>query len=116
MLFVVYFEGFRSHRLISWWCSDRRSIGEFLGLSPTDPVPKHSCVSKTQKGLPKEVYDEVFRFILRVAARKLSVIMRALCGIGGPKALQGLRALVQLAWSHFDKLISSLESLPTAPV
>ena len=51
-------------------CSDSRSIGEFLGLSPTDPVPNPSCVSKTQKRLPKEVYDEVFRFILRVAARK----------------------------------------------
>ncbi len=52
----------------------------------------------------------------RLAARKLSVIMRALCGIGGPKGLQGLRALVQLAWSHFEQLISALESLPTAPV
>jgi len=70
MLFVGYFEGLKSHRLISWRCSDSRSIGEFLGLSPTDPVPNHSCVSKTQKRLPKEVYDEVFRFILRVAARK----------------------------------------------
>jgi len=70
MLFVGYFEGLKSHRLISWRCSDSRSIGEFLGLSPTDPVPNHSCVSKTQKRLPKEIYDEVFRFILRVAARK----------------------------------------------
>jgi transposase len=70
MLFVGYFEGRKSHRLISWRCSDSCSIGEFLGLSPTEPVPNHSCVSKTQKGLPKEVSDEVFRFILRVAARK----------------------------------------------
>ena len=39
MLFVGYFEGLKSHRLISWRCSDSRSIGEFLGLSPTDPAP-----------------------------------------------------------------------------
>jgi hypothetical protein len=70
MLFVGYFEGLKSHRLISWRCSDSRSIGEFLGLSPTDPVPNHSCVSKTQKRLPKEVFDEVFNFILSVAAHK----------------------------------------------
>jgi len=54
--------------------------------------------------------------LMAVAARNLSVIMRALCGIGSPKALQGLRALVQLAWSHFERLLSALESLLTAPV
>jgi transposase len=70
MLLVGYFEGLVSHRAISWRCSDSRSLGEFLGLAPTDPVPNHSCVSKTHKRLPKEVFDEVFRFILRVAARK----------------------------------------------
>ena len=70
MLFVGYFEGLKSHRLISWRCADSRSIGEFLGLSPTDPVPNHSWLCKTHKRPPKAVYDEVFRFILRVAARK----------------------------------------------
>ena len=70
MLFVGYFEGLKSHRAISWRCTDSRSLGEFLGLAPTDPVPNHSCVSKTHKRLPKEVFDEVFRFILSVAARK----------------------------------------------
>lgn len=70
MLFVGYFEGLKSHRAISWRCTDSRSLGEFLGLAPTDPVPNHSCVSKTHKRLPKEVFDEVFRFILSVAAHK----------------------------------------------
>lgn len=56
------------------------------------------------------------RYLMAVVARNLSVIMRALCGIGSPKALQGLRALVQLAWSHFEQLISALEALLTAPV
>ncbi len=70
MLFVGYFEGLKSHRSISWRCSDSRSLGSFLGLGPTEPVPDHSCVSKTHKRLPKEVFDEVFQFILVVAARK----------------------------------------------
>jgi len=47
MLFVGYFEGLKSHRSISWRCTDSRSLGDFLGLGPTDPVPNHSCVSKT---------------------------------------------------------------------
>jgi hypothetical protein len=39
------------------------------------------------------------------AARNLSTIMRVLFGIGCPKALQGLRALLQLAWTHFGLLL-----------
>jgi hypothetical protein len=70
MLFVGYFEGLKSHRSISWRCTDSRSLGDFLGLGPTDPVPNHSCVSKTHKRLPEEVFNEVFRFILSVAAHK----------------------------------------------
>jgi transposase len=70
MLFVGYFEGIKSHRSICWRCADSRSLAAFLGLGPTDPVPDHSSLSKTHKRVPKEVFDEVFRFILRVAARK----------------------------------------------
>lgn len=70
MLFVGCFEGLKSHRTISWRCTDSRSLGEFLGLAPTDQGPNHFCVSKTHKRLPKEVFDEVFRFILSVAAHK----------------------------------------------
>jgi hypothetical protein len=49
-----------------------------------------------------------------VAARNLSTVMRALIGIGGPRSLQGLRALLQTAWTHFDRLISALERLLAA--
>ena len=70
MLFVGYFEGLKSHRSIAWRCADSRSLAEFLGLGPAEPTPDHSSVSKTHKRLPKEAFDEVFRFILRVAARK----------------------------------------------
>jgi hypothetical protein len=51
---------------------------------------------------------------MMVAARNLSTIMRAIIGIGGPRSLQGLRALLQTTWTHFDRLISALEQLMVA--
>ena len=48
------------------------------------------------------------RHLMKAAARNLSTIMRAICGIGLPRALQG-SALLQLAWTHFGRLISALE-------
>jgi hypothetical protein len=33
-------------------------------------VLNHSCVSKTHKRLPEDVFNEVFRFMLSVAAHK----------------------------------------------
>jgi len=70
MTFVGYFEGLPSHRSIAWRCADSRSLAEFLGLGPADETPDHSSISKTHKRLPKEVFNEVFEFVLRVAARK----------------------------------------------
>ncbi len=70
MTFIGYFEGLPSHRSIAWRCADSRSLAAFLGLGPAEETPDHSSISKTHKRLPKEVFDEVFRFILRVAARK----------------------------------------------
>jgi len=46
-----------------------------------------------------------------VAARNLSVIMRAIIGIGGPRSLQGLRKILQIALTHFDRLLSALDRL-----
>jgi hypothetical protein len=46
-----------SNCVISWRYPDSRSFGEFLGLSPTEPVPSDSCGRKTQMRLPKEVFD-----------------------------------------------------------
>lgn len=40
--------------------------------------------------------------------------MRAIIGIGGPRTLQGFRALLQLAWNHFDRFISAWERLVAA--
>ena len=53
---------------------------------------------------------------MMVAARILSTIMRAIIGIGGPRSLQGLRALLQTAWIHFEWLLSALDCLVTALV
>jgi hypothetical protein len=42
--------------------------------------------------------------------------MRAIIGIGGPRSLQGLRALLQTAWTHFERLLSALDRLVAALV
>jgi len=42
------------------------------------------------------------------------VIMRAIIGIGGPRSPQGLRKLLQTAWTHFDRLLSVLDRLVAA--
>jgi transposase len=68
--FIGYFEGLPSRRSIAGRCADSRSLAAFLGLGPAEETPDHSSISKTHKRLPKEVFDEVFCFILRVAARK----------------------------------------------
>lgn len=46
-----------------------------------------------------------------VAAQNLSTIMRMLCGIGSPRALRGLRALLQLTWTAVTRLVSALGRL-----
>jgi hypothetical protein len=53
---------------------------------------------------------------MMVAARNLSVIMRAIAGIDGPRILQGLRVLMQTAWTRFDRLMSALDHLVMALV
>jgi transposase len=116
MLFVGYFEGLASHRSISWRGSDSRSLGEFLGLAPTDPVPNHSCVSKTHKRLPKEVFDEVFRFILRVAARKGLLSPEAI-GVDSTtiQAIASMRSIVRKdsgkGWKDYTKKLAKKAGL-----
>jgi len=56
------------------------------------------------------------RHLMMVAARNLSTIMRAIIGIGGPRSLQGLRALLQTAWIHFERFLSALDRLVAALV
>jgi transposase len=116
MLFVGYFKGLKSHRVISWRCTDSRSLGEFLGLAPTDPVPNPSCVSKHHKRLPKEAFDEVFRFILSVAAYK-GFLWGAAIGIDSARiqANASMRSIVRKhsgkGWKAYTKKLAKMAGL-----
>jgi transposase len=70
MIFIGYFEGITSQRGIAWRCSDSRSLQEFLGIPVTKPTPDHSSLTRVHQRLPAAVHDEVFRFVLQIAAQK----------------------------------------------
>jgi len=70
MLLVGYFEGLDSQRSIAWRCADSLSLREFLGIGLQAGTPDHSTLTNTRKRLPDEVFDEVFQFVLRLAAEK----------------------------------------------
>ena len=68
MLLVGYFESIDSQRGIAWRCADSLSLREFLGIPLDKSSPDHSTLSLTRRRLPPEVFDEVFQFVLRIAA------------------------------------------------
>lgn len=70
MLLVGYFEGIDSQRGIAWRCADSLSLREFLGLTLEENSPDHSTLSLTRRRLPPEVFEEVFQFVLKIAAQK----------------------------------------------
>jgi transposase len=70
MILVGYFEGVSSQRGIAWRCSDSRSLAEFLGVPVTEPTPDHSSLSRVHGRLPLEVHEQVFAFVLAIAAQK----------------------------------------------
>jgi transposase len=70
MLFVGYFEGIDSQRGIAWRCSDSMSLRSFLGLLPTAASPDHSSLTVIRKRLPKELIEQVFSFVLKIAFEK----------------------------------------------
>src|SRR6478735_3903988 len=70
MLLVGYFEGIDSQRGIAWRCADSLGLRRFLGLSLEEASPDHSTLTNTRKRLPAEVFEEVFRFVLSIAAMK----------------------------------------------
>src|SRR3954467_14029944 len=70
MLLVGYFEGIDSQRGIAWRCADSLSLRDLLGLALDEASPDHSTLTNTRKRLPREVFDEVFRFVLRIAGEK----------------------------------------------
>jgi transposase len=70
MLLVGYFEGLDSQRGIAWRCSDSLSLRMFLGIPLDESTPDHSTLTNTRKRLPQEVFEEVFQFVLGIAAAK----------------------------------------------
>lgn len=70
MILTGYFEGIASQRGIAWRCSDSRSLAEFLGYGPQEATPDHSSLSRTHLRLPLEVHEQVFTFVLQIAANK----------------------------------------------
>src|SRR5271155_2254951 len=70
MLLVGYFEDIDSQRGIAWRCADSLSLRQFLGVPLHEPTPDHSTLTNTRNRLPHEVFDEVFQFVLRIAAGK----------------------------------------------
>jgi transposase len=70
MIFVGYFEGIGSQRGIAWRCSDSRSLAEFLGIPITQATPDHSSLTRVHQRLPLDVHEEVFQFVLKIAAEK----------------------------------------------
>jgi transposase len=70
MLFIGYFEGLDSQRGIAWRCADSLALKQFLGYGLTDATPEHSSLTNTRKRLPQVVHEQVFAFVLSLAAAK----------------------------------------------
>jgi transposase len=70
MLLVGYFENIDSQRGIAWRCADSLSLRQFLGVPLDEGTPDHSTMTNTRKRLPPEVFEEVFQFVLSIAAAK----------------------------------------------
>ena len=70
MILVGYFEGIASQRGIAWRCSDSRSLADFLGVPANESTPDHSSMSRVHERLPLEVHEEMFVFVLKIAADK----------------------------------------------
>src|SRR5450755_2456186 len=70
MLLVGYFENIDSQRGIAWRCADSLSLRQFLGVPLDEGTPNHSTMTNTRKRLPSDVFEEVFQFVLSIAAAK----------------------------------------------
>jgi transposase len=70
MLLVGYFEGIDSQRGIAWRCADSLGLRRFLGIALDESSPDHSSLTVIRKRLPAEVFEEVFQFVLAIAALK----------------------------------------------
>ncbi|HEX4146336.1 MAG TPA: transposase [Pirellulales bacterium] len=77
MLLVGYFEDISSQRGIAWRCADSLSLRAFLGVPLDQATPDHSTMSVTRQRLSPEVFNEVFCFVLAIAAEKRLLVGKA---------------------------------------
>jgi hypothetical protein len=70
MILIGYFEGIGAQRGIAWRCSDSRSLAEFLGVPINERTPDHSSLTRTHQRLAVETHEQVFAFVLKIAADK----------------------------------------------
>lgn len=94
MILVGYFEGISAQRAIAWRCADSLSLKSFLAFGPTEETPHHSSLTNCHQRLPLEVHEEVFRFVLDLAAEK--------------KLLKGLRVGVDATTLEANAALKSL--------
>jgi transposase len=66
MIFVGFFEGLDSQRMIAWRCADSLSLKAFLGYALTEETPDHSSLTRIRQRFPLELFQEVFRFVLKL--------------------------------------------------
>ncbi len=67
---IGYFEGLDSERAIAYRVADSLSLRQFLGLSWEDNPPDHSTLSKTRRLFSLGTHRAVFRWVLKLLARK----------------------------------------------
>jgi len=94
MILAGYFEGISAQRAIAWRCADSLSLKSFLGFGPTAETPHHSSLTNCHQRLPLEVHEEVFQFVLGLAAEK--------------KLLKGLRVGVDATTLEANAALKSL--------
>ena len=96
MHMIGYFEGIDSERGIAWRCSDSLSLREFLRLASRDKVADHSWLSRTRSRLPHEVHEEVFGWVLALAAEH-GLVKGERIGVDGStmEANAALRSIVR---------------------
>jgi hypothetical protein len=64
----------------------------------------------------RKVASVAKRHLMIATAGNSSTIMRATIGFGGPRSLQGLIAMLQTSWIHFERLRSALDRLVATQV
>ncbi len=69
-LLVGYFEGIDRERGIAWRAADSLAIRSFLRIPLDEAAPDHTTISRTRRLIDLETHQQVFTWVLRVAAEK----------------------------------------------